>query len=72
VGTVDVTISRALYYLALRRLNMSVHSIVLAFSPAVAVLWSLLLFDAMPTAQQLVGGGAVILGVLMVTLSRNT
>jgi len=72
VGTVDVTISRALYYLALRRLNMSVHSIVLAFSPAAAVLWSLLLFDAVPTVQQLVGGAAVILGVLMVTLPRNT
>jgi len=72
VGTVDVTISRALYYLALRRLNMSVHSIVLAFSPAAAVLWSLLLFDTMPTVQQLVGGAAVILGVLMVTLPRNT
>jgi drug/metabolite transporter (DMT)-like permease len=72
VGTVDVTISRALYYLALRRLNMSVHSIVLAFSPAAAVLWSLLLFDTMPTVQQLLGGGAVILGVLMVTVPRNT
>jgi drug/metabolite transporter (DMT)-like permease len=72
VGTVDVTISRALYYLALRRLNMSVHSIVLAFSPAAAVLWSLLLFDAVPTAQQLVGGAAVIVGVLMVTVPRNT
>jgi len=72
VGTVDVAFSRALYYVALRRLKMSVHSIVLALSPAAAVLWSLLLFDTLPTVQQLVGGAAVILGVLMVTVPQKT
>jgi len=72
VGTVDVVISRTLYYVALRRLKMSIHSIVLTLSPVAAVCWSLLLFDTFPTPQQLLGGAAVILGVLIVTVSRNT
>jgi drug/metabolite transporter (DMT)-like permease len=68
---VDVVISRTLYYVALRRLKMSVHSIVLALSPVAAICWSLLLFDTFPTPQQLLGGAAVILGVLLVTVGRN-
>ena len=71
VGTVDVVVSRTLYYLALRRLKMSVHSIVLTLSPVAAILWSLLLFSTLPTLQQLVGGVAVMLGVLIVTVRRN-
>lgn len=65
VGTVDVAISRSLYYLALRRLKMSIHAIVLALSPVAAILWALLLFDTLPNLQQLIGGFAVISGVLM-------
>jgi drug/metabolite transporter (DMT)-like permease len=72
VATVDVVVSRTLYYVALRRLNMSIHSIVLTLSPVAAIGWSFLLFDTFPTPQQLLGGGAVILGVLIVTVSRNT
>jgi drug/metabolite transporter (DMT)-like permease len=72
VGTVDVVVSRTLYYVALRRLKMSIHSIVLTLSPVAAVVWSLLLFDTLPTAQQFLGGAAVILGVLIVTIGRNT
>jgi drug/metabolite transporter (DMT)-like permease len=71
VGTVDVVVSRTLYYVALRQLKMSVHAIVLTLSPAVTVLWSLLLFDVVPTPQQLVGGAAVIAGVLVVTVKRR-
>lgn len=71
VGTVDVVISRTLYYVALRRLRMSIHSIVLTLSPVAAICWSLLLFDVFPTPQQLMGGVAVILGVLLVTVGRN-
>jgi len=70
-GTVDVVISRTLYYVALRRLKISVHSVVLAVSPVVAILWSLLFFDVVPTLQQLVGGAGVILGVVIVTANRN-
>jgi len=72
VGTVDVVVSRTLYYVVLRRLQMSVHSIVLALSPLAAVLWSLLLFDTLPTLQQFLGGAAVILGVLIVTIRQRT
>jgi drug/metabolite transporter (DMT)-like permease len=71
VGTLDVVISRTLYYVALRRLKMSIHSIVLTLSPVAAICWSLLLFDVFPTPQQLLGGAAVILGVLLVTVGRN-
>jgi len=75
VGTVDVVISRTLYYMALHRLKMSIHSIVLTLSPVAAILWSLLLFDTAPLPQQLLGGAAVILGVLIATFnprSRNS
>jgi drug/metabolite transporter (DMT)-like permease len=44
---------------------MSIHAIVLALSPVAAILWALLLFDTLPNLQQLIGGFAVILGVLM-------
>ncbi|MEZ4861344.1 MAG: DMT family transporter [Caldilineaceae bacterium] len=66
-GTVDVTISRAFYYLALRRLNMSLLSVITTLSPVAAILWALLLFDTMPTGQQLLGGLGVLIGVLIVT-----
>ena len=66
-GTVDVTISRSLYYLALRRLPMSVFSIILTVSPVITVIWSFFLFDTFPSAQQLVGGVLVLMGVLLAT-----
>ena len=72
VGTADVAISRSLYYLALRRLKVSIHAIILALSPVAAILWSLLLFDTFPNHQQFLGGIAVIAGVLLVLLNRNT
>jgi drug/metabolite transporter (DMT)-like permease len=70
-GTVDVVISRALYYLSLRRLNITIHSLVLTFSPVVAILWSLLLFGEWPNAQELLGGAAVVAGIAVVTLRRQ-
>jgi O-acetylserine/cysteine efflux transporter len=71
VGTVDVVASRTLYYVALRRIPLSIHTMVLALSPVAAVAWSLLLFDTELTAQMVLGGAAVIAGVLIVTLSRQ-
>jgi len=65
-GTVDVLVSRALYYIALQRLKMSVHAIVLTVSPLAAVLWALLIFGTLPTLQQLLGGVAVVAGTLIV------
>ncbi len=66
VATVDVIFSRVLYYLALRRLQISHHAILLTLSPVIAVLWSLLLFGEAPTWQGFLGGTAVLLGVLIV------
>lgn len=71
VGTADVVLSRTLYYLALRRLRLSMHTIVLTLSPLASVLWSLLLFGVVPTPQQIVGGIAVISGVSIVSLTRR-
>ena len=70
-GTVDVVISRALYYLALRRLKMSMFSIVLTVSPVVAILWTWGLFGIPPTLQQLLGGLAVVIGIAIVTMTRS-
>lgn len=67
VGTVDVVVSRFLYYWTLRKLDMSVFAIALAASPVAAVLWSQLLFDVFPTPQQLLGGLAILCGVAVVT-----
>jgi drug/metabolite transporter (DMT)-like permease len=71
VGTIDVAISRALYYLALRRLRMSIHAIILTLSPVASILWSLALFDTLPTFQQAVGGVGVIIGVMVVLLNSD-
>lgn len=68
IGTVDVVISRILYYQALRRLNLSIHAIMLTMSPVIAIGWSLLLFGERPSSQGLVGGTAVIIGVILVNL----
>lgn len=65
-ATVDVVISRIFYYVALRRLNMSVLSLILTLSPAITILWALWLFHTLPTLQQLSGGVAILLGVLLV------
>jgi drug/metabolite transporter (DMT)-like permease len=71
VGTVDVAVSRALYYVVLQRLKLSVHAIALTASPLLAVIWAMLLFDAHPTLRQLLGGVAVILGTLVVVSQRT-
>jgi drug/metabolite transporter (DMT)-like permease len=65
-----VTISRTLYYLTLRRLTLSVHTIILTLSPAIAILWTLFLFSIWPSPLQLMGGAAIIAGVLMVSTGQ--
>jgi len=70
-ATIDVVISRALYYLVLRQMQISVLAIVLTLSPVAAVLWAFILFDTVPTVQQLIGGVGVILGVFIVTIKRD-
>ncbi len=70
-AVVDIIISRVLFYVALRRMTMNIHTIVLTLSPVATILWSLLLFDTLPGRQQIIGGSAVLLGVLIVTWPRR-
>jgi drug/metabolite transporter (DMT)-like permease len=69
-ATVNVVISRGLYYLALRRLDMSFLTIILTLTPVVTWLWSIALFGGRPTRQEIVGGIATLVGVLIVTSSH--
>ena len=66
-GTVDVVISRSLYYLTLRLLTMSLHTIILTLSPVVSILVSFLLFQTFPTVASLIGGAAILAGVYLAT-----
>jgi drug/metabolite transporter (DMT)-like permease len=70
-GTIDVVISRVLYYLALRRLRMSFHTVILTLSPVITILWSLAIFGELPTLQGLIGGAAVLTGVAIITVGRS-
>ena len=70
-ATVDTVVSRGLYYLALRRLDMSVHTILLTLSPVVTMLWSFVLFGSVPSLAEGIGGAIVLAGVLLVTGSRT-
>jgi drug/metabolite transporter (DMT)-like permease len=69
-GTVDVVVSRTLYYLTLRMFSMSVHTIILTLSPVVSIVISLFLFGTFPATQELLGGVLVLAGVFVVTRNR--
>jgi O-acetylserine/cysteine efflux transporter len=69
-ATVNVVISRGLYYLALRRLDMSFLTIILTLTPVVTWLLSIALFGGRPSPQEIAGGIATLVGVLIVTSSR--
>jgi drug/metabolite transporter (DMT)-like permease len=56
---------------ALRRLDLSILTILLTLSPVITIMWSFILFGVMPSVQGFVGGTAVIAGVILVTMSRN-
>jgi drug/metabolite transporter (DMT)-like permease len=71
-GTVDIVISRTLYYLALRRLPMSLHAIILTISPVVTLGWALLFFGTFPNPLQLIGGATVIAGVALAAYFRTS
>lgn len=70
-GTFDVTISRAYYYFALRRLDMSLLSVITTIGPVATIIWALLFFGTLPTNQQLLGGLLVLAGVLIVTVRKQ-
>jgi drug/metabolite transporter (DMT)-like permease len=70
-ATVDVVISRTLYYQSLRQLQMSLHTIILTASPVVAIGWSIFLFGEQPTFQQFIGGLAVLAGIALATIKAK-
>jgi drug/metabolite transporter (DMT)-like permease len=70
-ATVNVIISRSLYYIVLRRVKLSILTIILTLTPVVTILWSVTLFGEQPSLQGLLGGAAVILGVILVTMSQR-
>jgi drug/metabolite transporter (DMT)-like permease len=70
-ATINVVFSRALYYLALRRLDLTLVTIALTLSPVVTWIWSVPLFGGWPTATEMMGGAAIVIGVMTVTASRG-
>jgi O-acetylserine/cysteine efflux transporter len=69
-AAVNVVLSRGVYYLALRQLDMSFLTIILTLTPVVTWLWSIVLFGGRPSAVEMAGGAATLGGVLLVTASR--
>lgn len=71
-AVLNVIVSRVLYYVALRKLTLSLHSIVLMLSPVATIGWGLVLFAERPSFQALLGGVAVIGGILIVNYGRES
>ena len=65
-AVVDVIISRLLYYWALRRMRLGIHTLWLTLTPVLTILWSILFFKESPTWQGLAGGVLVLIGILIV------
>lgn len=70
-AVVNVVISRIVYYAVLRLVTVSYHAIVLTLSTVLTVLWSWVLFGVWPTLMSVVGGTAVVVGVIIVTRFRG-
>ena len=70
-ATVNVVLSRGLYYLALRRLDMTKLTIALTLSPVVTWVWAIPLFGGWPTRTDMAGGLAILVGVIIVSASRG-
>ena len=70
-AAVNVVFSRAVYYLALRRMDMTLLTIILTLTPVVTWGWSIALFGGRPSAIEVAGGIATLGGVLLVTASRG-
>lgn len=70
-ATIDVVVSRALYYLALRRIDISVLTLIQTMGPVVTMAWALVLFGTLPSTRAALGGAAILAGVLLLTASRG-
>ena len=71
-GTMDVAVSRTLYYVSLRRLSVSIHALIFTLSPVVAILWAFILFGSRPTAREALGGVIVLIGVAIVNFRKKS
>lgn len=71
VGTVDVVVSRILYYWALRQMRLGIHTIVLTLTPVLTILWSVLFFGERPSLQGLLGGLLVLVGIIVVAIAQQ-
>ena len=70
VATLNVSLGRGVYYLTLRRINMSIHATLLTLSPVVTIGWALLMFDVLPGWREILGGAAILGGVVLVVWGR--
>ncbi|MEZ4631539.1 MAG: DMT family transporter [Deinococcales bacterium] len=70
-AVVDVLISRVLYYWALRKMRLGIHTIVLTLTPVLTVLWSVIFFDESPSWQSFWGGILVLGGIMIVVLAQR-
>jgi len=70
-AAVNVVFSRGMYYLALRRMDMTLLTVLLTLTPVVTWVWSIALFGGRPSATEIAGGIATLGGVLLVTASRG-
>ncbi len=69
-GTVDVVISRVLYYWALRNMRLGMHSLILTVTPVITILWAYLFFGQLPTVQAIIGGAIVLSGIFAISVAR--
>lgn len=70
-ATVDVVVSRVLYYWALRQMRLGIHTILLTMTPVLTIIWSRLFFAESPTPQGLIGGAIVMAGILLVAVAQQ-
>ena len=70
-ATVDVIISRMLYYWALRQMRLGIHTLLLTLTPVLTILWSTLFFKESPTWQGFIGGVLILFGIFIVGLAQR-
>jgi len=70
-ASMDVVLSRILYYWVLRRMRLGIHTILLTLSPVLTVGWSILLFSESPTWQSAFGGVLVLVGIIIVGVAQQ-